>query len=393
MLYIAIVSPVIAADNYILNFSLKQKSSNATYVIFHLESFPKYRVFTVSNPERLVVDFQNCQLKKPIKLYSNDFFKTIRVGNNNSDLRVVFDSKVKIQIYDSTIINPNSKSSGYKLLIEVGSSEFPVNNLDSLISSKILKNNNVNSSSQKYAIKKSQSQKIEARSTKIPVVVIDAGHGGKDPGAVGRYARTKEKNITLAYAKELKRYLDQTGKYRVYLTRQQDYFIALNERVNIARKLRADLFVSLHADSSGDKNTTGLSIYTLSENSSDKEAEKLALKENKSDIIGGANFTGASGDILKTLISLSQRSAMNSSAVFAETSIKTLRTDRINVLQNTHRFAGFRVLTAPDMASVLIELGYLSNKYEEKRLNNISYRRQIAKSMTKAIDSYFNGHK
>ncbi len=224
----------------------------------------------------------------------------------------------------------------------------------------------------------------------IPIIVIDPGHGGKDPGTIGNYARIKEKNITLAYGRELKIALDKTKKYKVYLTRNSDIFIPLSRRVEMARKVKADLFISLHANSAANKKASGLSIYTLSENSSDKQAELLAQKENRSDIIAGANFSDASPDIMKTLINLSQRDSMNNSAIYANLAIKSVQNFDIEILNNTHRFAGFRVLTAPDMVSVLIELGYLSNKSEEKKLNDFKYRKKLAASLVASIESYFS---
>jgi N-acetylmuramoyl-L-alanine amidase len=221
------------------------------------------------------------------------------------------------------------------------------------------------------------------------IIIIDAGHGGKDPGTIGNYARTKEKNITLSYARELGKQLMLTKRYKVYLTRDEDFFIPLKQRVAIARKKHADLFISLHANASENTDAEGFSIYTLSETSSDKQAELLANKENRADIINGMDFSNASQDIVKTLIDMSQRESKNSSSRFANIVINSARQSGIAILQNTHRFAGFAVLTAPDMASVLIELGYLSNKNEEKMLNSLMYKRKIAQSIVDAIDEYF----
>jgi N-acetylmuramoyl-L-alanine amidase len=240
--------------------------------------------------------------------------------------------------------------------------------------------------STKYVIKKYSTKEVDEtkkdgknslaviKKKQKPIIVIDPGHGGKDPGTIGNYARSKEKNITLAYARELKIALDKTKKYKVYLTRNSDIFIPLSRRVEMARKVKADLFISLHANSAANRKASGLSIYTLSETSSDKQAELLAQKENRADIIAGADFSNASPDIMKTLIDLSQRDSMNSSAIYANLAIKSMQNFDIEILNNTHRFAGFRVLTAPDMVSVLIELGYLSNKSEEKKLNDVKYR-------------------
>jgi N-acetylmuramoyl-L-alanine amidase len=225
---------------------------------------------------------------------------------------------------------------------------------------------------------------------KIPVIVIDAGHGGKDPGTIGNYLRSKEKNITLSYARELYKQLKISKSYKVYLTRNSDIFINLKRRVELARKKNADLFISMHVNAIGDDEITGFSIYTLSEQSSDKQAELLARKENQADIINGVNFSGASIDIMKTLIDLSQRNSKNHSAIFANQVIKNVKNSNIEILQNTHRFAGFAVLTAPDMASVLVELGYLSNQDEEKLLNNLNYKRKVCESLVKAVEEYFS---
>jgi N-acetylmuramoyl-L-alanine amidase len=227
---------------------------------------------------------------------------------------------------------------------------------------------------------------------KKPVIVIDAGHGGKDPGTIGIFARSKEKNITLSYAKELAKQLAKEKKYKIYLTRDSDIFIPLDKRVAKSRRKKADLFISLHANSIADNQISGFSIYTLSENSSDKQAELLAQKENQADIINGIDFSGASGDITKTLIDLSQRESKNNSARLAKYIIREIKSTDIEILQNTHRFAGFMVLTAPDMASVLIELGYLSNKHEEKLLNSLGYKRLVAKSLANSIKKYFENY-
>jgi N-acetylmuramoyl-L-alanine amidase len=225
-------------------------------------------------------------------------------------------------------------------------------------------------------------------SKKKPIIVIDAGHGGKDPGTIGVFGGTYEKNLTLTYAKELAKQLK--NKYKVFLTREDDRFLPLKTRVESARKKKADLFISLHANSIADHNVSGFSIYTLSEKSSDKQAEILAQKENQADIIYGVDFADASKDIVKTLIDLSQRQAKNYSAKFALEVVLAIKQAEIKILQNSHRFAGFMVLTAPDVASVLIELGYLSNKNEEKMLNSVLYKRKIINSLVFAINQYFS---
>ncbi|MFT6219832.1 MAG: N-acetylmuramoyl-L-alanine amidase, partial [Rickettsiales bacterium] len=345
---------------------------------FELSSIPKYRVFTIAKPDRLVLDFDDSALSFSLKNFSHPLFSSTRSSlSNTKKLRVVFDLKKSAKLQKSTITKVNNNK--YYLIVDLlpkGNVKKSYKNPSDLIGKLI----DEKTGTITYKIKKSN---------KLPIILIDAGHGGKDPGATGGYARTKEKNITLGYARELKRQLDNTKKFKVFLTRNRDYFIPLNGRVAKARKIKADLFISLHADSSPNRKTSGLSIYTLSETSSDKQAARLARKENKSDIIGGADFSDASGDILKTLINMSQRSTMNESAKFAEIVIKSIRDNRLTTLQRTHRFAGFRVLTAPDIPSVLIELGYLSNKKEERKLNSLKHKREVSKALVRAIRKYF----
>jgi N-acetylmuramoyl-L-alanine amidase len=378
------------AKNQIIDLTTIDKNQDLR-LTFEVTDFPKYRVFTTSKPEKLVIDFQDSEIKSRLDFSKSKSFKSIKITtNSHSDLRIIIYLNQNVQVSKSNIIKPFGDKK-YLLEIYLKFDDQPVqkNNfskvkytlvtpLNSKIADKIMGDDD-------DAKPAAKNVKIKAK----PIIVIDAGHGGKDPGTIGDYARSKEKNVTLAYAKELKRYLDKTGKYKAFLTRDNDYFIPLNQRVEKSRKLKADLFISIHADSSNDDETTGLSIYTLSEKSSDKQAEILAQKENKSDIIGGVNFSGTSGEIMNTLINLSQRDSMNSSAKFAEIAIKTLHNEDIEILQNTHRFAGFRVLTAPDVAAVLIELGYLSNKHEERQLNDVFHRRKVAQVLVESIDRYF----
>ena len=219
------------------------------------------------------------------------------------------------------------------------------------------------------------------------MIVVDAGHGGVDPGASGRKAR--EKQVTLTFSKELVRQLRNTGKYEVYLTRSRDIYIPLRQRVNIARKHQADLFISIHADAIKRKNVRGMSIYTLSETASDKEAAALARKENRSDIIVGIDFDDQPPEVADILIDLAQRETKNLSVKFANLVVKNAR-GTTRLLERTHRFAGFRVLKAPDVPSVLIELGFLTNRSDEKQLLSSSWRRKIAKSLVKSVNGFFS---
>lgn len=220
-----------------------------------------------------------------------------------------------------------------------------------------------------------------------PVIVLDAGHGGRDPGAVGING-TQEKDITLKMARELKALLEATGRYKVVLTRDTDVLLALRERIEVARAAGADLFISLHADHISKTALRGASVYTLSENASDAEAASLAARENKEDLIAGVNLSSQNPMVTSILIDLAQRETKNLSARFA-----SLLTDELaehtQMVFNSHRFAGFVVLKAPDVPSVLVELGYLSNADDEEALASKRHRRALGKAMRKAVDRFF----
>lgn len=221
------------------------------------------------------------------------------------------------------------------------------------------------------------------------VVAIDAGHGGVDPGAIGSRG-TLEKSVTLAAARELRRVLQATGRYRVVMTRDSDVYVPLAERVEIARRGGAELFISIHADKHDSPRVRGASVYTLSEKASDAETEAFAKRENSSDVVAGIDL-GEEYDeeVARILISLVQQSTMNCSAVFASSLTKQFK-KQTRLLPRPHRFAGFRVLKAPDVPSVLVELGYLSNAADEKSLRNSAARSRLMKAVAKAIDAYFS---
>ncbi len=386
-----------ASDNKVIVNQVNFTSKN--HLEISLDKKETFKIFTLTNPDRLVVDISNADLKNQnLKPQLPNFISGFRSKKNNETLRLVFDLKQKIGI-EKVRFEKIAKISG-KITAELtgissSTTTKTQNQAEDFITNKVeefevqtTKVTNIDGSFT-YLVRKTPKSIAKQNNTRLPVIVIDAGHGGKDPGTIGNFARSKEKNITLAYAKELGRQLGNTKRYTVYLTRDSDIFIPLKKRVELARRKKADMFISLHANSIADSGISGFSIYTLSEKSSDKQAELLAQKENRADIINGINFSGASQDIMKTLIDLSQREAMNGSASFANIAIKSVRKSSINILQNTHRFAGFAVLTAPDMVSTLIELGYLSNKAEEKLMNSLGYKRLVAESLVNAIDEYF----
>jgi N-acetylmuramoyl-L-alanine amidase len=219
------------------------------------------------------------------------------------------------------------------------------------------------------------------------MIVIDAGHGGIDPGALG-ITGIYEKEITLSVAQTLRDLLAATGQYDVRLTRDDDNFIRLRDRIAIARAAGADLFLSLHADAHETADLRGASVYTLSENASDEEAEALAAKENKADLIAGVDLSSESEVVTGILIDLAQRETKNHSVQFARLLIDAIGGEA-HLLRNTHRYAGFAVLKAPDVPSVLVELGYLSNTEDEALLRSSEYQAKLGRAIVEAIDAYF----
>lgn len=221
-----------------------------------------------------------------------------------------------------------------------------------------------------------------------PLVVIDAGHGGHDPGAINKENGKREKDVTLAIAQSIRDALVRSGRVRVALTRDDDKFLVLQERYGIARKLGADLFISIHADAAENTEAHGATVYTLSETASDREAARLAARENKADIINGVNLGGQSGDVSSILIDLTQRESMNISASFARL-LQREAAPFVPFRSTYHRFASLMVLKAPDTPSVLFETGYISNEGDAAFLASREGQQKIARGVARAVEVHF----
>lgn len=372
----------------ITNMRIGQQVGSVRIVFEADESFD-YKAFLLTDPKRLVVDVYDMDIKNTLQSDKNNIISQTRVGKlDGNNKRVVFDLLKPVFIKKAFTLKPQSNMK-WRFVIDVA----------------LCSERDFNAKAgAKYAFSSRDDQNVKTasndnkswffndedkpRKTRKKIIVLDPGHGGKDPGAIGAYGKTYEKNITLAMGKELKSILEKKG-YTVYLTRSTDVFIPLRQRVRIAQRHKADLFMSIHADSALNRNATGLSVYTLSEKASDKEAAALAERENKVDIIGGVDFSENSKEINDILISLSQTDSRNKSSKFAAYMVGEM-SKTVKLVSNTHRFAGFAVLKAPDIPSVLLEMGYLSNRTEEKLLKQSSYRKRLADSASKAIDRYFN---
>jgi len=363
--------------------------SDGARVVFDMNKSIDYRVFLLDDPQRVVVDLEDADIKQLYTKISNQVIKQTRVGRmSGNDKRVVLELSRPAVVKKAFLIPPQS-GQNWRLVVDLAMSD--AKNFHNKIGNKYMLTNNKQFSPDAISFEDKTLEKTEDKAVskvnRKRIIVLDPGHGGKDPGAIGAYNKTYEKNITLAMGKELKQILQNKG-YVVYLTRENDIFIPLRQRIKIAQNYKADLFMSIHADSARNRSATGLSIYTLSDTASDQEAAALAERENKADIIGGIDLGGNTKEVNDILISLSQNDTRNKSSKYATYLVQEMAKS-VKLVKNTHRFAGFAVLKAPDIPAALLEMGYLSNRTEEANLRTPAYRRKLADAVARAVDKYF----
>jgi len=234
-------------------------------------------------------------------------------------------------------------------------------------------------------IKRTEKPKVPGKFT----VVIDPGHGGIDGGAIGRATRVKEKDIVLSVARKLKSNLEQNGPYDVLLTREGDEFVSLKERLSFSRRSQADLFISLHADSLNQRFVRGATVYSLSKKASDKLSERLAESENSVDLLAGLSVTSDADAVSDILVDLTTRETKNFSRTFSRLLVAELD-GKIKLIKNPQRSAAFGVLKAPDVPGVLVELGYLSNREDEKLLSTTEWQDKAATAIANAVNAFFD---
>jgi len=347
-------------------------------LVIELDNKIAYSVFSLSRPHRIVIDlpevnFEDDLAKLPMRgLVSALRFGLFKPGNS----RIVLDLSKPALVGKSFLIPPKG-ADGHRLV-------FDLQQTDETRFLASIKPPKPRGQASAPAIE--QKKKVAGEK---PVVVIDPGHGGVDPGTIG-VSGIYEKRITLSFSYQLKQELEKSGRYRVILTRNRDVFVKLRDRVDIARRAGGDLFLSVHADSIRDKSFHGSGVYTLSENASDKEAAALAAKENKADVIAGIDLDHHDTEVASILIDLTQRETMNYAAKLAEDLVVRLGEEG-RMRRKPHRYAGFLVLKAPDIPSVLLEIGYLSNRKEEQMLRSAKKRQGIVMAVSKAVDDYFDG--
>ena len=377
-LAVAFAVPAGAADTIVTDVRVGLHGKT-TRLVLDLSKRVAFKVFTLDDPYRVVIDLPEVGWRLPAKPLPGrtGLLERLRYGLfKPGQSRVVLD-----------ILGPAAIDKAF-MLEPVGARAFRL-----IVDLKVIGRDAFLEGLGKPALAFSAIPPLPSPSSPAPprprrrVLAIDPGHGGVDPGATG-VSGVYEKSLTLSAAREFKIMLEKNGRYRVVLTRGRDIFLRLRDRVAKSREAGAELFISLHADVIENRNIRGLSVYTLSEKASDKEAAALADKENKADLIAGLDLSNESPVVTNILIDLAQRETMNDSARFAAMLVKELGRE-VKILRNTHRFAGFAVLKAPDVPSVLLELGFLSNRFEEKALRNKAYRAKLGAALIRAVDQYF----
>ncbi len=336
-----------------------------TRAVLDLDSRTEYQLFTLDNPPRVVIDLPKSSLDHALKFTAEHagVIDGVRHGAPDKDtLRIVLDLESQSEI-KSFLLDPTG-GYGYRLVID------------------LFQKNGQNSQPRLKQISAMQEQNRDV------VVAIDAGHGGEDPGATGKN-RTREKDVVLAIAKELKKTIDAQPGMTAVLTRTGDYYIPLRDRFEKARKYRADLFVSIHADAFKNRNVSGSSVFVLSSKGASSEfARRLAASENSSDLVGGVTLSDKDDMLASVLLDLSQSATMEASHAVADSVFGSLRT-----LGKTHKndveHANFMVLKSPDVPSLLVETAFISNPSEEQRLKDPAWQRRTARAITDGIQNYF----
>ena len=356
-----------------------------TRFVFDLDSQVKPAISGLSRPFRLIIDLPEVEFQLPdgAGTRGRGMVTTWRFGLfAPGKSRVVMDLSGPVRV-DKTFFLPAVDDQPARLVIDLVKST--PEDFDAFVLS------SRGADKKKVAKKTPKTDRVvgAAKRGDKPLVVLDPGHGGIDNGATG-VGGTLEKAIVLNFANLLKEKLEKSGLYDVHLTREDDTFISLSRRVEIGHELEADLFISIHADSvrRGRKFARGATVYTLSDKASDQLSAELAEVENMSDIIAGVELEEEPTDVTDILLDLAKRETRSFSNYFAKTLVTELKS-AVRLINNPHRSAGFRVLKAHDVPSVLVELGYLSNEHDEKLLNTEEWRERMANAMSDAIHGFF----
>lgn len=358
--------------------------ASRTRIVMRFDKEPAIRWFLLRAPHRLVVDLPESAFELAADdLTPRGMVTEVRYGNldeGRSRMILSFDGPFDVERIE---VLENEDDSGHRLVADiVAGSE---NSFEKAMAEQIEATGSMQTAPKTDRV----GAPAEAAPRKFRIM-LDPGHGGIDTGAQGS-AGTQEKTITLAFALELKKEIESDGRYDVFLTRDRDLFLGLDERVRIARQHEADLLISLHADSIRLKDFRGATVYTVADKASDAEAAAKAIRENLADEIGGIVIQEEQEGVADILADLIRRETQSFSLRFARSLVGELSTSIQMIPTNPHRYAGFRVLRAPDVPSVLLELGYLSNASDEEQLRDPEWRARAAESIISAIDLFVAG--
>jgi N-acetylmuramoyl-L-alanine amidase len=366
-------------------------SDAKTRIVFDLSAEVNYKSFTLQNPDRLVIDIQDTQSASLHQLpdLTGTPVKNIRYAKRNKNtLRIVLDLDKPLD-YETQVLPPNQDKI-HRLVLDL----IDNNSSDVIVTKKIekIETQPVVEKVENKVIPQTptvhKTVKTQAKARRDIIIAIDAGHGGKDPGAIG-YRGTKEKDIVLSIARRLAKLVDQEPGMKSYLTRNSDKFIGLRQRMELARQQKADMFISIHADAFHNKQAKGSSVYVLSKRgASSAAAQMLADKENAADLVGGITLDDKDELLASVLLDLSQTASLEASLEVADTVLSGLR--RVgHVHKKNVESAAFVVLKSPDIPSVLVETAFISNPEEEQKLNTSRHQDKLATAMMSGVRNYF----
>lgn len=370
-----------AQQTKITDFRVNRKPHDWRFV-FESTRAIKYKYYTLENPLRVVFDLQNARLNTSLspRKYVSTPVTQLRLKHFKSKLQLIFDLDHHVKIKAFTL--KPSKPYMHRLVIDFTGKPLGTLNLSWFNKKRTQpKNKSPNTNSLPFTSIKNRNHKI--------IVVIDPGHGGKDPGATGIHG-AHEKNIVLAISKELERDINQKSGFKAVLTRKSDYFIPLRGRLAIARKYKADMFIAIHADAYKNHDAHGVSVFALSQRGATSEAARwIAARENQSELMGGVNLSDKSNMLKSVLLNLSQIATVRTSLQIGQDIVRNI--GKFAHLHHGNRVeqAAFVVLKSPDIPSLLVETGFISNRAEERRLINPMYQRRLAKSIASGICQYF----
>ncbi|HEY6633398.1 MAG TPA: N-acetylmuramoyl-L-alanine amidase [Rhizobiaceae bacterium] len=349
-------------------------------VVINFDAEPEPRWFLLRSPNRLVIDLPRAKFAiDPNELKARGLVTNVRYGQiNDKTSRLIIEAKGPFVVERIDIL-ANEASAGYRLVADISSASQGAFEEALAIQAQTTGSTETTPKSERLGLR-------TGRGGQRFTVVLDPGHGGFDGGAAGQ-SGTVEKDITLTFATELRDRLRADGRYNVFMTREKDEFLRLDDRVRIAREREADLFISIHADTIRLKGIRGATVYTVSDRASDADAQALADRENLSDQLSGIEIEEKDHEVADILVDLIKRETHSFSMRFARSLIGELSTT-VGLINNPHRFAGFKVLKAPDVPSVLLELGYLSNSKDEEQLKDAEWRAKAAASISKAIEQF-----